>query len=182
MKDANLLFLWAEEHLSSIKADHLPGVENTEADWLSRQNIVEGDWSLHPQVFEQITKAFGRPEIDLFASRDNAQVPNFLSRFPDPIAMGTNALIQPWPQALLYAFPPIPLIQAVLQRVKQQQATLILVAPDWPCRPWYPSIVNMMTGTPLRLPNRPDLLRQGPLTHPNPSMYRLTAWLLSGRP
>lgn len=48
MKEATLLFLWAEDHLGSIRAEHLPGVANQEADWFSRQNIIEGDRSLHP--------------------------------------------------------------------------------------------------------------------------------------
>lgn len=104
MKEATLLILWAEDHLGSIRAEHLPGVANQEADWFSRQNIIEGDRSLHPQVFELIVRSFSRPEIDLFASRENAQVPSFLSRCPDPLALGNNTLLLPWLQTLFTPF------------------------------------------------------------------------------
>lgn len=144
--------------------EHLAGMNNQEADWLSCRNIVEGDWSLHLQVFDQIVRSFGRPEINLFTSRENAQVPAFLSRTPDPLALETNARLLPWPQTLLYAFPPFPLIQVVLQRVRKFKVNLFLVVLDWPCRPWYPSIVNLMAGPLLRLPNRLDVLRQEPDT------------------
>lgn len=131
--------------LTSIKAEHLPWIENREADWLSRKQVDEGGWSLHPQVFEQIVRAFGRPDVDLFASKEKADVPFFLSRTLKPSA--------PMPcsfhgHGLSFMPSPFPLIQAVLQRVKKFKASLMLVAPDWPRRPWYPYIVNMAVSPP----------------------------------
>lgn len=180
MKEASQLFQWEEFRLLSIKAEHLPGIANTEADWLSRRSLDDGEWSLHPRVFNLITRVLGRPEVDLFASPDKAQVPVFLSQTPNPQVLGVNTLFYPWPPVLLYAFPPFPLIQAVFQQVRWFNAKLILVVLNWPCRPWYPAIVNMSVGAPLRLPITPDLLRQGTLLHPNPDMFWLTAWLLNG--
>lgn len=131
MKEATLMFKWAEFHLLSIKAEHLPGIHNVEVDWLSRRRIDKGEWSSHPHIFDIITRVMGRLEIDHFASPNNTQVPVFLSRTPTPQALGVNALCYPWPQVLLYAFPPFSLIQAVLQRIKRFRVRVILVAPNW---------------------------------------------------
>lgn len=181
MREASSLLQWAEVHLSSIKAEHLPGVLNLEADWLSRRTVDEGEWSLHPQVFHLITSVLGNPAIDLFASPENHQVPAFLSRNPSHLALGVDALSFPWPPLLLYAFPPFPLIQRVLQRIKKFGATVIMVTPHWPRRPWFPTLVNLSAAPPLRLPFRKDLLRQGPLVHPDPGIFKLTAWFLKGK-
>lgn len=180
MKEATSLFLWAEKHLS-IRAEHLPGVQNSEADWLSRRAVDEGEWSLHPQVFQLITALLGKPEIDLFASPENNQVPAFIARKPSPLTLGVNALTYPWPPVLLYAFSPFPLIQPVLQRIKRIKATVIHITPNWPHQPCYPTLVNLSVVPPVKLPSRPDILRQGHLTHPNPDLFRLTAWLLRGK-
>lgn len=118
MMEATLLFQWAGSHLQSIKAEHLPGVDNLEADWLSHRKVHKGEWSLHPEVFELLTQAFSQPEVALFASQENAQVPAFLSQTLNPLALGTNVLFFLWPCVLLYAFPPFPLIQTVIQWVK----------------------------------------------------------------
>lgn len=40
---------------------------------------------------------------------------------------------------------------------------------------------NWSVSPPQRLPERQDLLLQGPVCHPNPSFFKLTAWLLKGR-
>lgn len=47
--------------------------------------VDEEEWSLHLQVFHLITTILGKPEIDLFASTENHQVPAFLSRNPSPL-------------------------------------------------------------------------------------------------
>lgn len=74
------LLSWAEINLKSIHAEHLAGVQNQFADWLSRKSVHESEWKLHPEVFAQIVKSFCRPIMDLFASRDSEQVQRFLSR------------------------------------------------------------------------------------------------------
>lgn len=111
MKEASLLH-WVEGHLQTIKAEHLLGKDNLEADWPQKHKRVGLE---SPPSSVRKNRFFGRPEINLFASRENAQVSVFLSWTPDPLALGINTLILPWPQSLLYAFPMLLLIQVVLQ-------------------------------------------------------------------
>ncbi len=51
-----------------------------------------------PQVVQKIWKAFGKAEVDLFASKDNSHCPIYYSKDRD-------ALAHDWPNLLLYAFP-----------------------------------------------------------------------------
>lgn len=61
---------------------------------------------MNPQVFLKIYKTFGKPEIDLFASRLSHQVPQYNGWMPDPFSQGTDAMQQNWLKKLLYAFSP----------------------------------------------------------------------------
>ena len=59
---------------------------------------------------------------------------------------------------------------------------LLLVAPFWPKRPWFPLLLKLLVGIPRRLPPRGDLLCQ-PLSlvrHQNVTSLHLTLWQLSG--
>ncbi|XP_073420681.1 uncharacterized protein [Dendrobates tinctorius] len=46
-------------------------------------------------------------------------------------------------------------------------------------RVWYADLVRLLTDVPWRLPERPDLLHQGPIFHPNSGALCLTAWPLN---
>lgn len=179
-REASLLFAWAEDNLLSITAEHLAGLENEEADWLSRQRLTESEWQLNPAVFQEIVTRFGPPVVDLFASSANTQLRRFYSRGRQEGAEAVDALQSPWPPGLLYAFPPVALIQRVINRVRALAAEVVLVAPRWPRRPWFPELLNLSTRPPWTLPIREDLLLQGPTRHPDPQMFQLTAWRLSG--
>ena len=50
---------------------------------------------------------------------------------------GLDAMVQPWPRSRLYAFPPIALLPGVLERVRRDGVSLLLVAPYWPARVWF---------------------------------------------
>ena len=62
-------------HGSWVTARHLPGVLNVEAGVASREFNSRTEWMLRKDVFRDITHHFYVPEIDLFASRLNHQVP-----------------------------------------------------------------------------------------------------------
>lgn len=104
-----VLSRWAEAHLSSIRADHISGTVNVQADALSRSLLDYGEWSVSP-LFQDIVSRFGNPVLDLSAIAQNHQLPRYFSRFPDPQDEATNALRSTWSPGLLYAFPPLPLI------------------------------------------------------------------------
>ncbi|KAK0155754.1 hypothetical protein N1851_001747 [Merluccius polli] len=94
-----------------------------------------------------------------------------------------DALAYLWPSSLLYAFPPIPLIWQTLHRVQQGNHRLLLLAPYWPGRLWFPRLYRLLNGEPWALPKRRDLLSQleGSIWHLNLECMWLCVWPLKGQ-
>ncbi|CAJ0939180.1 unnamed protein product [Ranitomeya imitator] len=121
LAEVSKILLWAEATVPVISAVHIPGVDNWAADFLSREGLAAGEWSLHPEVFHQICLRWGTPDVDLTASRINRKVPQFVSRSRDPLAVGVDALAIPWSQfELPYLFPPLPLLPKLLKKIKRK--------------------------------------------------------------
>nr|XP_061814201.1 uncharacterized protein LOC133604909 [Nerophis lumbriciformis] len=176
------LLVWAAPRLASLRAAYLPGQLNRLADSLSRRRLPPGEWRLHPEVVRAIWGVFGQAEVDLFASRESAHCPLWFSLGERSSPLGQDALAHPWPRVLLYAFPPLPLIWLTLRRVSLEGHSLLLVAPFWPARLWFPLLRSLCVGEPWCLPERRDLLSQlgGQLWHPDPRRLRLHVWPLRG--
>lgn len=178
---ARQILLWSQGKILSLRAIYLPGYLNQEADILSRQGPRPGEWSLHPEVVELLWGHFGRAEVDLFASRETSHCPLWFS-LSQPAPLGLDAMVHPWPRSRLYAFPPIALLPGVLERVRRDGLSLLLIAPFWPARVWFSDLVSLLDGSPLEIPIRRDLLSQasGSILHPRPELWRLWAWPLRG--
>lgn len=56
MREAFFLFTWAEQSLLSVRVEHLAGIQNVAADWLSRQQLSDIEWRLHRQIFGEISE------------------------------------------------------------------------------------------------------------------------------
>lgn len=166
-----------------LHAAHIPGEENLVADFLSRGKFLPSEWVLDPGVFRKICQVSSPPpEIDLFASALNFRLPKYCSRCPDAQAWRIDALSFPWRYLRLYAFPPFSLLPRILDKVAQDQADLLLVAPYWPQRPWFPRLLSLLVGLPKTLPVLEDLIVQ-PLSltpHPRVESLHLSLWPLSG--
>ena len=164
-----------------LKAAHIAGKSNVLADLLSRTKIRHTEWSLQTSVVQQIFVKLGTPMIDLFASAENRKVQIFCSWLPHPEAYALDALSIPWDNLCGYAYPPICLIPKILHHMNQFRCQLILVAPHWPRRPWYPDLLKMIADYPLKIPNQKNLLHQPKTTvyHPSPEIFSLVAWPLS---
>ena len=176
------ILLWAESHQVSLSARHIPGSLNTMADALSRRSPVSTNWSLSEAVCARIWRTWGRPHVDLFATRDNTRLPLFVSPFPDPEAWAVDAFSVTWSDLWSYAFPPFTLLPLLLRKVRRDRAELVLVAPNWPARPWFPELLELLSDLPRSLPTSPRLLRQGRRFHARPDLLHLHAWRLSGDP
>lgn len=180
MRLTQSILLWTEVNIRSISGIHLKGTDNTVADFLSRKTIKHTEWSLNQTTFTQITQKWGIPEVDLFASRANAKSPIFFSLDPTDGNSGVDAFNQNWKWHLCYAFPPTAIIPKVIQKIKAEKTTVILIAPHWPQRAWFSHLKNLSIQPQLTLTDRPDLLSQGPVNHPNHKILKLSAWLLRG--
>ena len=59
--------------------------------------------------------------------------------------LGVDAFAhRPWPNTLLYAFPAVPLIPKVLDRVQEERLYMILIAPQRTSAPWFPCVMTMV--------------------------------------
>ncbi len=179
---ARHLLLWSQDNFLSLKAVHVPGVQNLAADFLSRQKLKPGEWMLNRQTVSQIWDLFGKAEVDLFASQESSQCPLWFS-LSFPTTLGIDAFAHPWSNVSLYAFPPIKLIPAVLCRVKVSGARLLLIAPFWPSQTWFSELTPLLHRPPWEIPIRRDLLSQpqGKIWHPQPELWKLWVWPIQGQ-
>jgi hypothetical protein len=147
-----------------------------------RSQILSTEWTLHFSVVRRLLQVHPSPVVDLFATRFNRQLPQFVSPCPDPLAWRVDAFSFPWDDLQAYAFPPFPLIRETLRRVGASSARILLIAPAWPNQAWYSTLLYLLAGQPLSLPLWRHLLRQPqtPVWHQRPDYLDLHAWPLSG--
>jgi hypothetical protein len=176
------LLLWCDHYDIVLSARHIPGRLNVIADLLSRRHqVINTEWSLSPKVTSLLWQLWGQPHVDLFATKSNAKLPTYVSPLPDVQAWRQDALSFPWTGLWGYAFPPFALIPEVLQKVRDHPCEIILVAPDWPARSWYPALLDLLVDKPFQLPLFRSLLRQpdSHLVHQHLEMLNLHGWRLS---
>ena len=166
------------------RAVHLPGLTIGLADLLSRRRVNHNEWSLRQDVADRVFLALGRPRVDWFASRFNHKLQLYGSLYRDPHAQFLDAFQADWSQHPGYVFPPVKMLPRVLDKVRRDRATIVLVAPVWPRRLWYPDLLGMVVDAPRLLPLSETLLSQGTgprvVYHPQPELLKLAAWKVSG--
>ena len=142
------LFLWLEAQNIIVRARHIPGCLNVIADHLSHPNQpILTEWSLHPKIVERVFRVWGTPEVDMFATLSN--LPWFMSPILEPKALAADALSQDWQGRSMYMFPPFPLLNKVIQKLRSTQAAeVVLVAPWWPTRSWFPHLLRLCVEPP----------------------------------
>ena len=122
------------------------------------------------------------PTVDLFATRQNTCLPIFVSPIPDVAAMAIDAMSLDWREMWGYAYPPHALLPLILRKILFSPCKIILVAPLWPASRWFVQLLLLLVDCPLTLPLLPDLLTQDGILHRDPSVLKIHAWRLSGRP
>ncbi len=126
-------------------------------------------------------RRFGLAHVDLFASLETSHCQLFYSLTEG--TLGMDALAHSWPWGLRkYAFPPVSLLAQTLCKVREEEEQILLVAPYWPTRTWFPELMLLVTAPPWQIPLRKDLLtqRRGTLWHPRPDLWKLHVWSLDG--
>ncbi len=110
----------------------------------------------HPETIRLIWSRFGEAQVDLFASPESSHCQLYFSLTEGPL--GTDALAHSWPRALRkYAFPPVSLLAQTLCKLREDEEQVLLVAPHWPTRTWFPELISLATAPPWRIPLRKDL-------------------------
>ncbi|KAA6396105.1 MAG: putative Pol polyprotein [Streblomastix strix] len=139
---------------------HIPGKLNVIPDSLSRF-ATSGDYQIHQDVLMEALFALQvRPSIDMFANRRNRKFKRFLTLVLDNWAMGQDCLSHPWSGEVPYLHPPIPMIQATLNKAKQEGVPAVIVVPNWPSQPWWPSLAGQIVKY-VNVRRSEDILKPG---------------------
>ena len=167
----------------TLNVRHIAGSLNVIADRLSRKGqIMQTEWSLHPQVFECICRQLFKPMVDAFATAENHKLPLYISPVPDPKAYAVDALSFDWSGLSIYMFPPTNLLTKVLRKIQVQPCEVLLIAPFWPAQIWFWDLVHLSTNRPLALPNMKRLLKQPgttPVFDKNSGVRDLHVWSIN---
>ena len=170
------LEIWKLFQENNIKchASHISGIDNSAADFFSRYS--------HCHEYELSSKAFAKLceilpfelEIDVFASKQNAKLPNYVSLIDDDDASYSNAFSFKW-NSSIYMFPPIPLIPKVMMKFLRDNVEFgILVTPAWHSLSIIPLLEKSLVCSPIFIHSN-HLLGYLPTRHP----FHLMAWPIS---
>ncbi|MEW8542095.1 MAG: reverse transcriptase domain-containing protein, partial [Candidatus Thiodiazotropha sp.] len=183
-KLAKQIWKWCEDRDIWISAFHIPGRLNVRADRLSRMKKKcneDMEWALAQNIYDKIVLKMGTSDIDLFASKQNSKNQVFISYIPEKGAFAVNAFSVTWNYNLHYAFPPFSIIGRVIQKMCQDKAEVILVAPLFPSQPWFPTMLRQISGQSYVLPKSDSILYlPGTLKRHKLKKMRLGAFRLSG--
>ena len=178
--------LWCHKNGISLRVRHIPGRNNILADQLSRSGKpISTEWSLNQSICSSIFLMTGKPNIDLFATRLNNRLPLYVSTIPDSKALAIDAMSMNWDGIHAYAFPPFHIIPAIPTKIRMHGCKIVLVAPLWPQRTWFPELLLLSIAAPIFLPIFPGFVTQRTGTgnsvqvHQNPQTLSLLAWTLS---
>ena len=152
---------WCTKKQVTLRARHIPGRLNVIADKPSRLGqTIQMEWSLHPEVFQAICSRWHQSQVDLFATRFNNKLPQFVSPVPDPQAWAVDALSFLGGSGAICLPTSSHLGQSggeVAGLPIQQNHT---DCTGWPNMPWFWDLVGMSSQIPLCLPNLPNLVSQ----------------------
>ncbi|KAA6374987.1 MAG: hypothetical protein EZS28_029485 [Streblomastix strix] len=102
-----------------------------------------GDYKLKEKIFQQTCLLMNlNLTIDLFSQHFNNLLPIFMSTIRGHGEIAIDALNHTWKKELPWIHPPIPLLPAVLKKIREEQIETIIVAPLWPGQIWYTELVN----------------------------------------
>ena len=133
-----------------LEAQHIPGITNKRADWLSR-NPDPKNYMLSKEVFQLVCRRMKfQPVLDLFASKDNKQLAAYCSWRTDRKSHG-NAFSLNWSKQPCWLNPPWDLIPQALHKIQQDHATCLACLPIWKTAPWWRTMLGLQRGIQLEV-------------------------------
>ena len=124
------IWKWCISKNIRVSVEHYPGKYNIAADKESREINTTCEWMLNPTLLHQeLDKLQVAPDIDMFASRLNAQFATYIAYRPDLGAQSIDAFSAQWNTLHGYYFPPFSVISKVLQKLEQDKETGVVVIP-----------------------------------------------------
>ena len=150
---------WCTKYNIWLTAAHIPGVDNESADYEFRVAHTGKEWQLHKKLLQCALSTLNYcPDVDLFASRHNMQCKLYVSYRPDPGCMAVDAFSLNWHSIMFYAFPPFSVLTQTIQKIEKEEATGVVVAPNWPTQVWYPALMRLLIAHPLLIsPDKSNL-------------------------
>lgn len=180
---AEEILIWAFRKNWQLSARHVAGSANVMADLLSRpEAIIQTEWTLDQGVLERVWEGWEKPLVDLFATKFSKRLPIYVSPVEDPEAWKIDAMEIDWRGLQAYAFPPLSLIGKVVEKARRERPHLILVAPYWPAKAWFPILLKLIHEPPvkLELESRHLFQPRTGIRHGNPKTLNLHLWRLCG--
>ncbi|KAA6380789.1 MAG: putative Transposon Tf2-6 polyprotein [Streblomastix strix] len=115
----------------TIYTEHLPGLENSTADALSRLSWI-GNYQINRILFNEALHQINfLPTLDAFAHKTNKQLKRYCSPQEDNKAIAINARNILWTNELLLLHSPIGLIPKAIQKMIRDQVVAELILPRW---------------------------------------------------
>ena len=178
----NLCFLALElwelclSHNINILAVHIPGKNNSSADYLSRHSSNH-EYGLSQHAFNLLSASLSFSlNIDLFASAENKKLERYVSIFNDEHSYKSDAFSFKW-CSNVYAFPPIPMIQKTIHKIQSDEVeSCVLITPAWDSLACIPVLSKLLIEPPIFIDSS-FLIGFRPTKHSFPWM----AWPISGK-
>lgn len=179
---AKILWQWCESKSLTVTATWINTKENYIADSLSRAEKDSSDFMLGSNYFLTLSKKFGSPNIDLFATYQSKQCEKFYSWKPDPFSVGVDAFTYIW-QDNFYAFPPLNMVGRVINKITHDKCQRIVVAPYWPTQAWFPLFTKLLISEIVIFRPNKNLLFDPYSSQPHQvnTKLKLMAGVLSGK-
>ena len=72
--------------------------------------------------------------------------------------MAVDAFSLNWHSVMFYAFPPFSVLTQTIQKIEKEEATGVVVAPNWPTQVWHPALMRLLIAHPLLIsPDKSNL-------------------------
>ena len=127
-----------------VKATWLPRESNTMADMLSKANISIWDFGIREELLQPLWNLWFKPLVDCFASRRFHITQRYYSFHPDQMAERRDAFsVNKWPSHV-YAFPPVPLIPMMLDKIRSDKIRVIAILPKWENAKWWDMMSELL--------------------------------------